>query len=300
MEAKAGAKKRAPGAPTVHEPDKRVANFALSYLDAFGYLKNELSQWGDITLADILDGLLHFQEMFKLPKAEALTVQTVKAMECQRCGCPDVQRDHLGCKAMHRAIGVKLPRWKKAGLTYFIADTVPGLTTDAFAASVRSGFLAWSVYANLHVEQADGPKTADIVIGVGKGRQSNFDGPGGTLAWADMPDGSDKALRLTFDADEKWTLDPRETGVCVHNVMRHEIGHALGLTHSKLPTALMTAFYNPVVRDPQQDDDVPRLLARYGIEAKSAPARPQTIDVPVRVEDAMAALTRAGYKVSGV
>lgn len=296
-EKKAKVKTRAFG-DTVHAPDPRVAAFAMSYLDAFGYLKRELAEWKDISISDILDGLVHFQEMFKLPKAKALTVQTVKAMECQRCGCPDVQRTHLGCKAMQKTIGLRLAKWKKTGLTYFVKNRVPGVPADAFDAAVRSGFLAWSVYANLHVTAAEAPDAADITFDLGKGPQSNFDGPGGTLAWATLPDGNDKPLKITFDEDETWTLDPRQRGVCLHNVMRHEIGHGLGLTHSKVPTALMAGMYNPVVRDPQQADDVARLLARYGVEEKVAPVRPATVDVPVRVEDAMAALTKAGYKIS--
>lgn len=297
MEKKSKAKTKAFG-DTVHAPDSRVAAFAMSYLDAFGYLKRELGEWRDISISDILDGLVHFQEMFKLPKTKALTVQTVKAMECQRCGCPDVQRAHLGCKAMQKTIGLRLPKWKKAGLTYFVKNRVPGMPADSFDAAVRSGFLAWSIYTNLSVTAADSPDKADITFDLGKGPQSNFDGPGGTLAWATLPDGSDKPLRITFDEDETWTLDPRQHGVCLHNVMRHEIGHCLGLTHSKVPTALMAGMYNPVVRDPQQEDDVARLLARYGVEErKVAPVRPATVNVPVRAEDALAALTQAGYKI---
>jgi hypothetical protein len=302
MEEKCATKSRAlesaPGGPvaaTPHEPDSRVASFALSYLDAFGYLKRELAEWKDITLPDILDGLVHFQEMFQLPKTKALTVQTVKAMEARRCGCCDLLTPC--CASGQRAITERLPKWKKAGLTYFVEDGVPGLDREVFNAALRSGFLAWTIYVNLHVEPAPTPGAADIVVGVGKGPQSNFDGPGGTFAWTELPDGSDKPVRMKFDGDEQWTADARQPGVCVHNVVRHEIGHALGLTHSRVPTALMAPAYNPVVRDPQQVDDVSRLLDRYGIEAPPGDDR-ATVEMPVPIGDAIAALKRAGYKVT--
>jgi hypothetical protein len=72
----------------------------------------------------------------------------------------------------------------------------------------------------------------DVLIGTGKGPQSNFDGPGGTLAWACMPDGRDSRLMLRFDDDETWTLDPMQRGVVVSVVAAHEIGHVLGLDHA--------------------------------------------------------------------
>lgn len=297
MDKKSKVKSRGPDDPAVYVPDSRVARFAISYLDAFGYLKSELEQWKDISLADIIDAITHFQGIFHVPTKKALTIQTVRAMEGQRCGCPDIQRGHHSCKRMMKAVTRNVPKWKKDGLTYHIEDRLPNVPADSFDAAIRSGFLAWSIYANLKITPAESPDTADVMIGTGKGPQSNFDGPGGTLAWATMPDVKNAKLWMMFDQAETWVLDTKKRGVCLHNVVRHEIGHLLGLTHSKVQGALMAPFYSPSVRDPQQDDDIPRLLTRYGHASTAPQARTQIVPMPVQVTDAVAVLEAAGYKV---
>jgi hypothetical protein len=258
----------------LQKPDDRVAKFTLSYLDAFGYLKKELEAWSDITLEDIEEAVKAFQGFFGLKKTGQVDVKTVRAMEAPRCGMPDLARDHnVQFLRVRQFVNDNLPRWRKDKLTYAVSDYLPGISRTNFDAVMQQGFDAWTRHGNLNVARATAGR-ADIVISVGRGRATNFDGPGGTLAWAYLPNGNDGQLLMRFDLDETWTLDRTQRGIYLLAVATHEFGHLLGLDHSKRQKALMAPFYNPAVFDPQQDDDVPRFQARYG--ERTAPVPPPT------------------------
>jgi len=249
--------------PHGHAPDKRVAAFGLSYLSAFGYLEKELDKWKDITLDDILYALGLFQARFGLQKSRNLDVQTVRAMEAPRCGCPDVIRDRHQCaKALKASAKRNLPRWKKTGLTYSIVTWLPGISKPDFELAVELAFKAWTVHGNIDVRPD--AKDPDIVITGGRGAMSNFDGAGGTLAWAFLPAGNDAKLTLKLDLDEVWSLTPdHRRGFLLPNVLRHEVGHLFGLGHSRKPGALMAPYYNAAVREPISHDDIAEFQARY-------------------------------------
>lgn len=264
-----------PTTNVVHVPDERVAKFSLSYLDAFGYFKDELNQWDDVTLDDIKAAIGKFQTMFGLKRSKTLDVKTVRAMEAPRCGCPDVVQDRHTCaRGLQRVVAASLPRWRKQGVTYAVADYLPGLPKDEVDRLLRAAFDAWTRYGNVDARPADGG-TPDILVGHGRGKQSNFDGAGGTLAWAYLPDGHDTQLLMRFDLDESWTLTPQQRGILFYNVACHEVGHVFGLGHSRAASALMAPYYNAAVADPQADDDVPRFQALYGVRTAPPPLPPQ-------------------------
>lgn len=253
--------------PRDHEPDERVANFTLSYLDAFGYLTKELEQWKDISLGDIVEAVKDFQKMFGLRSTGKVCVKTVRAMEAPRCGCPDHCRDHdSNTIRIKQFVNANLARWQKDSLKYAITEYVPGVSKPDFESTMFNAFQAWTRYGNIEV-QPTRTNQADIVIMAGRGRQSNFDGPGGTLAWAYLPNGNDAQLQMRFDLDETWILNPQMRGTLLFNVACHEFGHLFGLDHSKVQSALMAPYYNASIQVPQQNDDVPRFQARYGVKA---------------------------------
>ena len=103
-------------------------------------------------------------------------------------------------------------------------------------------------------------------MSIGAGRRDQFDGPGGTLAWAQLPPGNsfNGQLLCRFDEAETWVLNRNQRGVLLVNVACHEIGHLLGLRHSNVQTALMAPFYSPGVTKPQLKDDVTRIQRLYG------------------------------------
>lgn len=255
----------------VSPPSKPEAVFALSYMETFGYLEQSLAGWRDIRIEDITKAIGLFQSWFGLRKTLQLDPATVKSMEWPRCGHPDIDRAHnTEAAAVDAFVSANLPRWAKDGLSYKFASFVPGLTADVQRRLTIQAFEAWTKWINLDVKETTGG-SADIIIGTGQGARSNFDGPGGTLAWAYLPDGSDQQLEMRFDLGETWTDTPTARGIMYLNVATHEYGHLLGLDHSKVASALMAPYYSPAVAVPQQNDDVSRVQARYGVRTPGAP-----------------------------
>lgn len=268
-----------------HHPDERVARFALSYLDAFGYLTQELAQWTDISGPDIIAAIKAFQGFFGLPKNGEMCVKTVRAMEMLRCRCPDIVRPwHTAQREMQMVADTALPRWQKTGITYRIRDYLPGISKSDFESAVFQAFQNWTRYGNIDVRPAAANDlTPDIIISTGQGPQSNFDGPGGVLAWAYLPSGTaDTQLLMEFDLAETWTIDAAARGTLVANVACHEFGHLLGLSHSVIQGALMAPYYNASIAVPQLKDDVTRFQVRYGVRAQDpTPEEPPIVVTPI-------------------
>lgn len=244
------------------------AAMAVNYLDAFGYFGRELQGWTDISLGDIVNAVTTFQEFFGLKQTGQLDAKTVRAMESYRCGCPDiVAEDHPeGVEYMRikRFADTNLPRWRKKGITYAVQAYVSGLGKPDQDEIIDLAFRQWMAVCDVQISRVKSG-TPDIVIGTGQGQRSNFDGPGGTLAWAYLPQGDDRQLQMEFDLDETWLgLNQNGRGILMLNVACHEFGHLLGLDHSRVQSALMAPYYAANITKPQANDDIPRVVARYG------------------------------------
>lgn len=254
------------------------AEMAMHYLDAFGYFSRELAGWKDISLGDVVNAILSFQKFFNIKQTGQLDVSTIRAMESYRCGCPDiVQVDHPNGQVylqMRALAQQNLPRWTKTAVKYCVVNYVNGLPQATQDAIIQQAFDQWSAVAGVTVVRAKPGEPCDILIDTGQGQRSNFDGPGGVLAWAYMPTGSDQQLTMKFDLDETWVTDATQRGVLMLNVACHEFGHLLGLDHSRAQSALMAPYYSPTVSKPQAVDDIPRVQARYGPPTTPPPTPP--------------------------
>ncbi len=143
--------------------------------------------------------------------------------------------------------------------------SISRFTRDSFEKQLFGYLPELEKVCGLKFSVAGTQSAADIVIGAGRGRSADFDGPSGTLAYAYLPgEEFDGQLRLMFDDDETWSVDPASRGILLKNVFLHEIGHNLGLSHSQVKSALMAPYYTPGIAIPQQNDDIPRLQSLYG------------------------------------
>jgi predicted Zn-dependent protease len=258
------------------EASRQEMTFAVDYLLFFGYVGVELIK--HVSYEDLKKGVQSFQRMFGLKADGVIDHKTIRAMECPRCGCPDHidagNKQHVQFLRAQEVAADRRDRWNKQGLTYYISQYVGnGVSRKTQKQVVADAFKAWDEVCGLDITEAKSLNRADIVIETGQGPQHNFDGRGGTLAWAYMPTGNDRQLTMKFDLDETWVTEPQQRGIQLFNVACHEFGHLLGLSHSKKPSALMAPYYNPFIATPQADDDIPRVQKLYGPGPAPAPIR---------------------------
>ena len=92
-----------------------------------------------------------------------------------------------------------------------------------------------------------------------------FDGRGGTLAHAFLPNQGALSGDIHFDDAEQWTVGEEE-GTDVVQAAVHEVGHALGLGHSEDIRSVMFPAYRGHVRDLQlAAEDIARAQVLYGV-----------------------------------
>lgn len=245
----------------------QAITFATDYLVFFGYLTVELLK--NVSMDDIHAGIKLFQRYFGIKSDGVLTEETLRAMQTPRCGCPDrldkSNGNHIEFLRAAEVSAEKRDRWNKTGLTYAVENYVTGKISKTDQKRIfQEAFKAWDDVCGLNIAETKNAAQADIVVTTGKGVQHQFDGRGGTLAWAYMPRGKNEKLLMRFDLDETWLANKGERGILLSNVACHEFGHLLGLMHSDKNQALMAPYYNPFVGTPQQIDDIPRIQKLYG------------------------------------
>lgn len=246
---------------------------AINYMSFFGYLTAELLK--NVDYGAVLSQIKKMQKWFGLKVDGVLGPKTFRVLATPRCGCPDIiDKDndvHIQYVRMQEVAAANLAKWRKHKLTYYIAQHVSGISKSGQEAILANAWDAWSDICGIGIQRTRSAADADIVIGTGSGVRHKFDGQGGTLAWAYLPNGQDRQLLMRFDLAETWTTNVQDRGILLFNVACHEFGHLLGLQHSRKKRALMAPYYNPGIARPQADDDIPRAVARYGKPENKTP-----------------------------
>ncbi|XP_054482528.1 matrix metallopeptidase 30 [Anoplopoma fimbria] len=215
------------------------------------------------SLDSFQDTLRKMQEYFGLEVSGQLDSNTMEVMARPRCGFTDVTRyGHFDGR----------PKWDKTVVTYRITQYTPDLNQSDVDATIAKALKLYSDIIPLdfkHIQSG----TADIMImfkAQDHGDFAPFDGEGGVLAHAFSP-GEGNGGDTHFDEDESWTLT--SAGANLFLVAAHEFGHALGLAHSQVQTALMFPTYQYVNTEGYMlpDDDRQGVQAIYGVRASSQP-----------------------------
>lgn len=160
------------------------------------------------------------------------------------------------------AIGGGLARWGKKHLKVEVVGNLGQHDNEVFAEGVIAGARTWSKYCGITFELVK--SGGDIAID-----GARIDGPGGVLAYAQLPSSDGFTGRLTgrWGSGENWPQ-------IIVAVSAHEFGHFLGLQH----TGVLGQLMNPVLSryaEPQAAWDRPQAVARYG-HPSSVPTVPPT------------------------
>ena len=169
-----------------------------------------------------------------------------------------------------------ISQWNKFDLSYFYINGTDQLAGNREHELVRDAFALWEARTPLTFTEVTTAGGADILIGWASGDHGDgdpFDGRGDVLAHASYPNPyRDRQVILHFDDDERW-VDSTTENVDLLTVAAHEIGHNLGLDHTRDINALMYPAYNGPHRF-LSDDDIEGIQFLYGINSE-APSSPQ-------------------------
>lgn len=160
-----------------------------------------------------------------------------------------------------------LAKWPFSRLTWTVTDPLPGLSNEDWQEAYRLAVSYWADVCGLTFEYTSNARTANILATAGR-----IDGPSGTLAWSELPNGSGRQLTQKYDTGEKkWTINetPRGGELDIVRVVCHEVGHAIGLPHISAGN-LLAPTYSASVRRPQTGD-IAEAVRRYGRRVTPTP-----------------------------
>ncbi|KAM3601372.1 uncharacterized protein V6R79_011661 [Siganus canaliculatus] len=213
------------------------------------------------------DTLRKMQEYFGLEVTGQLDTNTLEVMAQPRCGFTDVTRyAHFD----------GAPKWDKNVITFRVTEYTPDLSQREVDETLAKALKIYSDVVPLDFKQITSGK-ADIMImfrARDHGDFAPFDGQGKVLAHAFSP-GEGRGGDTHFDEDERWTLT--SAGANLFLVAAHEFGHALGLAHSQVKTALMYPTYQYMATEGFKltDDDRQGIQAIYGVRSTSGQPSPE-------------------------
>ncbi|XP_048350384.1 collagenase 3-like [Sphaerodactylus townsendi] len=230
--------------------------FAERYLKAHYNLQSNPSGLLKKSANSMASKLREMQAFFGLEVTGKLDEETFELMQEPRCGVPDVGEYNFFPRNV---------KWSNNNLTYRIVNYTPDLTKAEVDRAFRKAFKVWSDVTPLNFTRIRSG-TADIMISFGSREHGDFypfDGPSGLLAHA-FPPGPKFGGDAHFDEDELWSTDSK--GYNLFLVAAHELGHSLGLEHSRDPGALMYPVYTYTGNTGfiLPDDDVQGIQTLYG------------------------------------
>ena len=214
--------------------DSEIQN-ALKYLARFGYIQDTEETGAEVKEIPA-DVLVKFQEFHGIPTTGVLDDASLHLMKLPRCRVKDFQPDSLHRSCRHLTmpdspLAYNWGKWEKTKLTWRVTQYSrrSGMPKELVHQGLRRAFSKWEKHSPIRFEWVD-TGVPDIEIRwemEDHGDGDEFDGEGGCLAHAFLPNGDRISGDLHFDDAEMWTLGTAEVGVNLTQAAAHEVGHSL-------------------------------------------------------------------------
>lgn len=186
-----------------------------------------------------------FQHTYQLPEDGRVADETLELMQRPRCGVPDGPRGAIARLAQ------PVCAWRKRALRYHFIDFLPQIGETKHRKIFVDNLHIWGSIVRLTF--SEGARGSEI-------QSFNYsgDGPGKVYGYGYYPCANRVAGDIHFDVNDVWSAastTPRNK-VDFLSVCIHEQGHALGLGHSNVRTAVMWPYtaFGEMRRQPTPDD----------------------------------------------
>lgn len=212
---------------------------AINFLKTFDYLEEYNSSYVDSS--ELQTAIELFQERLNLSVTGEFNQETLEWMKKPRCGNTD--------RAALPFSVIPTSKFNNHNISWFYYGNISHMNT------ITAAFAIWAKHANLsfyrsihnpniiitmcgsdHVMQTDGGRPCSY----------HFDGEGRLLAHAFSPYPHSQRVDVHFDNSEHWEFNlviPSYDKTSFFYVLVHELGHALGLSHSTQSNAVMFPWY---------------------------------------------------------
>lgn len=248
-------------------------NQVKQYFKAFGYYPNGNNNILTDDFDDSLESALKtYQQHYRLKVTGRIDFDTIQEMAIPRCGVQDIfSNSNIDDHVMFDMVANYtffdgMPRWSKRQLTYSFRSSARVISVGQLKPIMDRAFQKWADVSSFTFREAPIFARADIEVGFHRRFHWDnypFDGRGNVLAHAFAPE----IGRLHYDADENWSTSNNSTRINeidLESIAVHEIGHILGLGHSRDRDAIMFAYYRPgTIKRNLGQDDIDGIRALY-------------------------------------
>ncbi|MFE1871807.1 matrixin family metalloprotease, partial [Streptomyces sp. NPDC059496] len=257
---------------------------ALSALDSLGY-----TGAGGTTITDVLHlyGTVWSLSLDGRTFNEQLAAVT-DHLEGRFCTVSDAVDEHGGLRPL--AYGAPGGSWLRTALTFSINPNNAGsLQPGDVGLAISAALRAWQTASGFLFSFQPVPAGGDIQVSFGdSGLNPKFGKAGGVAGSGGYPE-TPQSGQVHFDSKELWTRD------LLTSVAIHEIGHALGLSHSNNPKSVMYPYSPPALMVDAESRDALKNL--YGWSPQVPLADRGTSDRPALAVAGQVGLTFSNEKL---